>query len=371
MRTLVLAVSARKLAEIAKRAGADIVAADFFGDVDTRALAVWHRLPGGLETGIDGDALLAWARSLDGRFDGIVYGAGFERDPALLGKLAKIAPLLGNSPEVVATLKDPFGFAALLRRLGLPHPEISTVPRPGMHWLRKRRGGSGGTHISPVTASTPPVSAEHYFQVRATGEPISALFVANGRAARVLAFSVQWAAPTVTRPFRYGGCAGPATLIPTLAREIERACDAITAATGLVGLNSLDLLVSGETYTVLEVNPRPGATLDLFGELDGCSLWDCHLRSIRGDLPEPTDEQATGARAAMVVYADEAQDIPALFDWGTGVADIPEPESRIAAGMPICTVIATGPDAGSARAAVEERAAALLKRFPLSLRESA
>ncbi len=371
MRTLVLAISARKLAEIATRAGADVVLADFFGDVDTRAFGAWHRLPGALETGIDGEALLAWARSLDERFNGIVYGAGFERDPTLLEKLRQIAPLLGNPPEVVAALKDPFGFAALLQRLGLPHPEITAVVPSGMEWLRKRRGGSGGTHIVPVTASRATANPEHYFQIRAAGEPISALFVANHRESRVLGFSSQWTAPTPARPFRYGGCAGPARLPPRLALEIERACHAITAAAGLVGLNSLDVLVADETYTILEVNPRPGASLDLFGDLEGQSLWDCHVRSIRGELPKSANRRATSARAAMVAYADEARDIPASFDWGAEVADIPEPETHIAAGMPICTVMSSGPDAESARAIVERRAAALLERLPVSLRESA
>jgi uncharacterized protein len=372
MPTLILAISARKLAEIARRVGAEIVVADLFGDVDTRALAPWHPLPGSLETGVDGDALLAWVRGLDQRFDGIVYGSGFEREPALLGGLSAIAPLLGNPPEAVAAMKDPFGFAALMKRLGLPHPEIAKAPGSGAEWLRKRRGGSGGTHISPATAGTASVGPQYYFQARMAGEPVSALFVANGRTSRVLGFSLQWTAPTPARPFRYGGCAGPVSLVPRLTRGINRACNAITAAAGLVGLNSLDLLVTGETYTILEVNPRPGATLDLFDDLDGRSLWDCHLRGVCGDpLPEATKTQATRARAATVVYADLSRDIPVGFDWGDGIADIPEPGSHIATSMPICTVKATGPDLATARTAVEQRAAALLARLPLSLRESA
>lgn len=371
MRTLVLAISGRKLAQAARRAGADVVVADFFGDVDTRSLAPWHRLPGTLEDGVNGNELLEWADSVDERFGGIVYGAGFEQDPTLLHQLAKIAPLIGNPPDVVTAVKDPFGFAALLRRLGLPHPEVAASPRPGTRWLRKRRGGSGGTHIEPVTARSAPVDASHYFQASAPGEPISALFVASGRGSRVLGLSAQWAAPTPTRPFRFGGCAGPVRLPPGLAREIECACEAITAATGLVGLNSLDMLVTDDAYTILEVNPRPGATLDLHDDLEWRSLWEIHVRGVQGELKAPTTTTASGARAALIVYADEPRCIPASFDWGAEVADIPAPNSHIPAGMPICTVLGIGADACAARVEAETQAAALLSRLPPLLQMSA
>jgi len=371
MPILILALSGRALAQAARRAGADVVVADLFGDVDTRSLAPWHRLPGSLEAGIDGGGLLALVRGLGERVDGIVHGAGFEADPALLGELARVARVIGNPSTVVAAVKDPFRFAGLLRGLDLPHPEVAASPRRGNRWLRKLRGGSGGTHIERVTAAMVAADGDHYFQAVAPGEPVSALFAANGRAARVIGLSRQWAAATSTRPFRYGGCAGPVPLAPKLATDIERACHAITGATGLVGLNSLDMLVTGDAFTILEVNPRPGATLDLFDSPSRPSLWDCHVNGVRGELPAPAAASAAGARAAMVLYADQARHVPATLIWGSGIADIPVPESHIPAGAPVCTVITAGPDAGAARALAEERAAALLTRLPPSLKRSA
>ena len=371
MSILILAICGRRLAQSARRVGADIVVADLFGDVDTRSMAPWHQLPGSLESGVDGEELLEWARSLKERPSGIVYGAGFDGRPELLRALRQIAPLIGNPPEVVATIKDPFEFASLLRRLGLPHPEIAAAPRPGIPWLRKRRGGSGGTHIEAATAISTPATAAHYFQVAAAGSPISALFVANGSASRVLGLSSQWTAPAPGRPYRYGGCAGPVRVSPKLAVEIERTCHAITAASGLVGLNSLDMLVADDTFTILEINPRPGATLDVFDEPAGPSLWGCHLSGVRGDLPAPAVEHSPAARAAMVVYADQGRYVPAAFQWGEGIADIPAPENRISAGMPICTVITTGTDADAARTLAEQRASTIVDRLPLLLRQSA
>jgi uncharacterized protein len=369
MTTLVLAICGRRLAQAAKRAGAEIVVADLFGDVDTRSLAPWHQLPGSLEGGIDGKQLIDWAGSLKVRPGGIVYGAGFEGHPDLLRELGQIAPLVGNSPEVVAAIKDPFAFATLLKHLDLPHPEVAASPRPGTRWLRKRRGGSGGTHIAPATSAM--ASPGHYFQMESAGSAISALFVANGRAARVLGLSTQWTAPTLKSPYRYGGCAGPVRVAPKLAAEIERACLGITAESGLVGLNSLDMLVEAETFTILEVNPRPGATLDLFDDTVDATLWERHLAGVRGELPAAAAANSRGARAAMVVYADEPRRIPASLEWGAGIADIPSANSHISAGMPICTVMTAAGDAATARALAERRAAVILDRLPLALQQSA
>jgi predicted ATP-grasp superfamily ATP-dependent carboligase len=371
MAILILALSGRALAQAARRTGAEVVVADLFGDVDTRSLAPWHRLPGSLERGVDGAELLALVRALGERVDGIAYGAGFETDPALLAELARLAPLIGNPADVVAAVKDPFGFAGLLRCLGLPHPEVAASPQPGTRWLRKLRGGSGGTHIEHATAGSLATDGDRYFQALAPGNPASALFAANGRAARVIGLSAQWTDPTATLPFRYGGCTGPVHLAPKLAAEIEKACHAIAGAAGLVGLNSLDMLVTGDAFTILEVNPRPGATLDVFDTPSGPSLWECHVNAVRGDLPAHAAPSASGARAATVVYADQARHIPATFVRESGIADIPAPESRIPAAAPVCTVMATGPDAGAARALAEERAAALLARLPPLLQRSA
>src|SRR5260370_29625713 len=205
MAILILALSGRALAQAAKRARSEVVVADLFGDVDTRGLAQWHRLPGNLENGMAARELFVWLRALRQPIDGIVYGAGFEGDPTLLIELWRIARLIGNSSQVVAAIKDPFAFAELLRDLRLPHPEVCAVPRPDIHWLRKRRGGSGGSHIERVATSSIAVDAAHYIQAFAPGRPVSALFVANRREAHVIGFSVPWAAAIPVQPVPCGG----------------------------------------------------------------------------------------------------------------------------------------------------------------------
>jgi predicted ATP-grasp superfamily ATP-dependent carboligase len=266
-------------------------------------------------------------------------------------------PLLGNSAATVAAVKDPLGFAALLRRLSLPHPETrGQAPRSGA-WLIKRQGGAGGAHIAPSagSATAPPF----YAQRRLGGEALSALFVADGSRARVIGLTRQWCHPAAVAPFRYAGAAGPVRLTAPLAAAIAEASTAITAATGLVGLNSLDILHRGEDFDVLEVNPRPGATLDVFSALP---LWRWHCAGLAGRLDDVAP--ASGPpRAAEILYAPTPIVIPPGFSWPSWTADRSPAGTLVAAGEPLCTLFAAGRGIAALRAGLGRRAATLLRRL--------
>ena len=359
---LVVALSGRALASAARRAGERVVVLDAFADDDTRGLAQRAIALPRAATGLDEPALLAAATEFAPTVRGLVYGAGFEHDPTLLARLARKLPLLGNSPLTLALVKHPQRFAALLERLHLPHPAtILTPPANDRDWLRKRIGGSGGGHIAAASDAT--TAPGDYFQRRVAGKPLSALFVADGARACVLGLSEQWADAAADAPFRYGGCAGPVQLSAALAASIAAACDAITRAAGLVGLNSLDLLVANGTFHVIEINPRPGATIDIFDGPGARSLWRMHLAGVGGRLPPPLSRAPRAARAAAIVYAKRALSVPRAMTWPDWVVDRGGPGSRVAAGAPVCTVRAAAASAAAARRLAERRAGEILGRL--------
>jgi uncharacterized protein len=360
-RILVAALSGRALAAAAHRAGERVAVLDLFADDDTERFAArCVKLPPA-GAGFERAALLAAVETEAGAARGLVYGAGFEHDPALLAEMAQRMPLLGNTPETVAAVKDPRRLAELLARLGLPHPETRTTPpqRQDGAWLRKAAGGAGGWHIAVAEGAAPGC----YFQRRVPGRPLSALFAANGARARVLGFSEQWVAAAADAPFRYGGCAGPVTPSPALVAAVTAACDALTAATGLVGLNSLDLMVEDEDFHVIEINPRPGATLDLFdGDLP---LWHIHLDAVAGRLPAPGMPSAA-IRAAAILYAPETLAIPHDMAWPRWVSDRGPPGSCVPRGGPVCTVHAAGRSVAAARIMLARRSKELLARLTVA-----
>jgi predicted ATP-grasp superfamily ATP-dependent carboligase len=357
---LIAALSGRALAACARRGGYRPLVADLFGDIDTRELAEANeRVPGSLTRGFVQKALLASLdRLAEGRqVIGVVAGTGFEDRPNLLGSIAARHVLLGNAPGVVAAMKDPFRFAETCARAGVPHPEVRRDRPAGGPWLHKRAGGSGGVHVAASTRRTA-ARPDRYYQRRVAGEPISAAFLATGGACRVLGLSRQWPDPAPNRPFRYGGASRPAPVIATRATEIGDAVARLVSHTGLCGLNSADFLVRQDGFDLLEVNPRPGATLDI---IPGLNMFRLHIDACLGVLPDESPAWP-GAAAAATVYAQADICLPAGFAWPAWAADRQPPGEPVPRGAPLCTVLAEAADADTAERMVRDRATEILVR---------
>ncbi|UOK73253.1 ATP-grasp domain-containing protein [Ancylobacter polymorphus] len=352
---VLVGIAARGLAASARRAGLKPLVLDLFADEDTRALAARSvQLARRDGLALDPDDLFAQLGRHAGRDTPLVLGAGFEDSPDLVARLGARYRLAGSGAEAIAAVKQPFDFAEGLATLGIPHPRVFSGPAPnGVPTLEKRVGGSGGGHVRPSPQARGP---GWYLQERVDGRAVSALFLGNGRAARLLAFSEQWCAPAEGAPFRYGGCAGPLAPEPALVAEIDSALSRLTASVGLTGLASADLILGAGTWHLIEVNARPGATLDIFDAPPLPPLLRLHLDACAGELPDlPLLVAGAGVevRAAGVFYAPAPIEVrDALPHWA---ADRPAPGTRIAAGEPVCTVQATGRDLAEACAVLARR----------------
>ena len=386
---LIAAVSGRALAAAARRAGFVPLVADLFDDLDTREIAAGSiRVSGSLARGLAQRSLLdALNRLADGHStQGVVYGSGFEDRPGLLAAIARQHRLIGTPPETVARVKDPFAFAELCQRARVPHPETRRTRGARGTWLEKRVGAAGGAHVrptgkrlfasAPLMAGHPNVTGGHpnvmaglvpaisrrrpsvYFQRRVSGRAISALFVADGKGALVLGFSEQWADPAPGRPFRYGGAARPASVPTARSEQMVRAVKRLAFGSGVVGLCSADFLLRPDGFDLLEINPRPGATLDIFQD-DEHRLFRLHLDACRGRLPDRPPNFA-GAAAAAVVYAGNTIRLPRGFVWPDWTADRQPSGDDVPAGAPLCTVIAEAETACLARRLINQRVTGLL-----------
>jgi predicted ATP-grasp superfamily ATP-dependent carboligase len=351
-RFLIVAHSARLLAQSAARARLPVCTLDLFNDADTARFAlsseaVYPRA--GESQGFDRFDLLRRAVRLcpPSLCQGLVYGAGFEDDVETLGLLARGRELIGNSPELIARLKDPARFFDLLDRLAIAHPQtVLCRPRPGRGWLYKRRGATGGSHVVDAElADLDRVAEAGYFQRRAPGLSLSMLFLADGRRAEVIGISRQLTRGVGGRRYTYGGAVGPIDLPAAAFRTLNDALQALVAQTGLVGCNSLDFLLEDDRPAVLEVNPRPSATMDLYDRDWPDGLFDAHVRACRGSLPRATrSRRDRPARAHAIVYAGARLRIAPGTAFAAWCSDIPRPGSDVEVDAPVCTVHAEGVD---------------------------
>lgn len=360
---LIAAVSGRAIAQSARRAGLVPLVADFFADLDTQEAAhACRRLDGiahGFQWGSLSRALDALAAESPLPILGLVCGSGFEDRPELLRRVAERWPLIGNGAATVRRLKDPRGFFGTLDRLGIAHPATRHhAPARGTKgWLVKRIGGAGGSHIGTELRAR--IRGDLYYQEFVEGSPVSALFLANGKSARLLGFSEQWTAPSRGSPFRYGGAVRPARLAAPVKTAMWIAVERSVSAFGIKGLASADFMVAGNAPLLLEINPRPGATLDIF-DGDEAPLLGLHIDAVlRGRLP-PRMSSRPGAMAAAIVFAPRRLAVPLTMAWPPWTADKAKPGEIIDKERPICTVWARAGTPARAKSLVEARTKTVL-----------
>jgi predicted ATP-grasp superfamily ATP-dependent carboligase len=374
MTTLALvAISARVMAEAAARDGFDVVAIDLFGDADTRRVssAWWPAGEAGVLR-IDGPLVLGALQELAQRADvaGWVPGSGCEGQPELLAAGAALLPLIGTAPPAVQRTRDPLAFFGFLAAQGIAHPEVrSTAPADADGWLVKDAHGCGGWHIRHAAARHhEQADAHHYFQRRAHGTPMSATFCANGSEAVLLGFNEIIVRAFGVRPFVYCGVVGPVPLAETPARQVTRVIRLLTAEMVLQGLCSLDFMLDGDEVQVLEVNPRPPASMALYGQRPTAGLMVAHVDAcLHGRLPalRPAEPAQAPVHGSAIVFAprplqlDDAAAL-GLQNW-PDCHDLPAAGTHIDRGDPLCSLSASGHSAAQIQVRLNEGRQALLK----------
>jgi predicted ATP-grasp superfamily ATP-dependent carboligase len=345
------------LADLAVRDGHRVVAFDCFGDLDLRRSASGVVALPGLTALVDAAAEVAAC--------GVVYGASFENHPALVARLGERHALLGNTAQTLRAVRDPQRLAAALRDAGLMYPRtFAAAPdeRSG-RWLRKPLRGGGGTRVRAWRGGALPAAT--VLQERIDGVPCSVAAVGDGAEAVVLGLTEQLIGRRAfgVRGYRWCGNVVPPRLAAgerdALLGDARAICSCVAGAFALRGLFGVDVIWDGERAWTLEVNPRPTASLEAIEAAHGVGAFAAHLQACAGELPR-VEVGRGGAAGKAVLFATEDVIIGDSVRWlERGVRDVPHPGERIAAGHPICTVVAEGATPEDALAGLEEEAARL------------
>jgi uncharacterized protein len=350
-RILVVAISARMLAQLAVADGYEVVALDRFGDVDLRAIAA-------TETAADNDALVALADEIDA--DAVVYGAGLENRPELVARLADGRELLGTPAERLPCVRDPWAVAAAAAAAGARAPETRGPDEGAARadgWLRKPRAGGGGRGIRRWAGGR--LRADEIRQRHVLGMSCSAVAIGDGRHAVVLGLTeqlhhgrYQWTG-NVTPPRL------PAAELAELDARLRAVCAEVASRFAVRGAFGVDGIWDGHDLWVLEVNPRPTASLELFGT----GAFAAHVRGARGVsvLTSGPPAPSMCAKVKLVLFADRDLRAPDPDWWPTGlVRDIPYRGEPLRRGSPVCTLYSATADPIE----LARRGAALLAMLP-------
>jgi predicted ATP-grasp superfamily ATP-dependent carboligase len=373
--------SVRGLARSAARAGWRIHAADLFGDRDLRDVVASFAAAGGGPTPYPDHLATAVAAFPEGPW---CYTGALENHPDLVDRIAAARRLAGNAGRALRAVRDPAVLGPAVRAAGLDYPATFATP-DGLptdgSFLLKPRASAGGRGIVPWRAADPPGRLDaHVWQRHVAGKAWAAAFVCTPPSARCWGVTRQlvgrgWCH---ARAFAYCGSieVPPAHVPRALAAACARLSRALVDVFGLVGLVGVDLVIdaAGRVH-VIEVNPRPSASMELTERSTGVPHAAVHLAAcgVAAAPPRRSDGAAAGTWGKAVLFAAHDTRIDPAVDAALGaaalrwsradgwpaLADLPPPGTRVAAGRPLLTLFARATDGVATARALRRRAAAL------------
>lgn len=349
---LIVSGNARAIAQSCVGAGWTCDVIHPFADTDTVALAQHAVRSSFDERGFDQD-LPARIAALNGRWHGVVTGSGFEQRPELLDELRKFAPLAGNDAATVRRCKTPQRIAEGLQAVGVPFAPVRIDGVADAGWLIKSVGGCGGTHVRPAHQgeTIPPGS---YAQRRIDGDAASVLFLADGVRGRVIGVSRQRPG-SVAGPFAWCEAVSDLPLDDAQGVAIARDVDAMVSEFGLRGLNGADLVMGSGFHVIVEINPRPTATMALYESRVQGGLFAAHVAACTTGMDGLVAVPDDTVRGMRIVYAPARIVIAAGVLWPAWCTDRPAAGSVVPEAAPLCTVHATAMDAGEVTSLLRER----------------
>jgi predicted ATP-grasp superfamily ATP-dependent carboligase len=342
MDLLILGASARAAAFSAMRIGLQPICADLFADADLAAHCPAHRVaPGDYP-----DGLATFAETLPST--PWLYTGALENRPDLVDRISQRHPLLGNPGAVLRRVRDPILLARLALEAGLEPPKVALdpldIPRDGS-WLVKPLDSAGGKGIREYRGVP---RRDCYYQKRVEGTPMSAIFVADRTAARLLGLTRQFiGSPRST--FAYIGTIAPWDWPISVERvgTLERLGTRLTATCGLRGLFGVDFLNTGASLTPVEVNPRYTAAIEALEWALGRSLLAEHLAVFGLGASSAHPPPAANYIAKQILFAGKAGTVRLLpFESDPSafpeIADVPAPGTHYQPGEPLLTVFGRG-----------------------------
>ncbi len=327
MKLLIIAASARALAQSAKRAGFEPIAVDAFADRDLRASVSHFRKVRWQER-----MVLQAAYRLQRQTGASLwlYGGGVENFPNLVARLSRKAVLLGNSAHRLRAIASFPRLAGTFRRLQIPFPQMASRGR-FPRWLYKIES-AGGMGVLRYAARK-----GGYWQRRLVGRVYTLAFLSGGRRLFWWALHALETRALGKHPALFQALYGPVPLPSALKRQARWIAQRLVRRLRLKGWNSLDLILHRGRLYLIDLNPRPGAAINLWEEWFPQGTVAAHIQAISGR--EVVPDEPSEMRGYGVVWSRKRLEVPE--HWPDGAVDIPA-QKTIPSRQPVCGIILRG-----------------------------
>jgi len=340
---LVIAFNARPIANSAKRANYNVLAVDFFGDLDLRSTAE-HVFS------------VLWQRK-----EFLLIGSGFDDKPKIWEQLNKIAPILGNTPEII-NRSDRLHIYKIASKLGIECPQtMEAKEEEEAHEIAKNMGypvvlttprSAGGLFVKLITNKDELHKA--YQEVKGSGKRIliqefiqgidaSCSVLGTGKDCQAIAVTEQLIGKSelgVSIPFGYCGNIVPLKNSVTVIETMKSVSEELGSKLGLKGSNGFDFVIKDDQPFLIELNPRFQGSLECIEAVTSSNLVHLHIEACKGYLPERPLE-AKGYAVKMILYAKHRTFVPNLSQL-PHIVDVPVEGIILEPSNPVCTVFITG-----------------------------
>lgn len=360
------------LASSAKRAGYEVYAADYFGDLDLQRTCIKYesiiqqkpaKSCGYFQLNFKPEAFLRLTKSLlqENEIDALLLSSGLDDYFDVLCELNDLVPILGNSPQTLKNVREKPKFFEELKRLGIPHPETAMVTAVteakkmaaeiGYPVVIKPSRGFGGIGIR-IAKSPRELKREFQevlmyddnilIQKHVIGAHASISFLASHNVVKILTINEQLIGVPYTfqsQPFEYCGNIVPFHSVNPISQKCKHITTKIALHFGLIGSNGIDLVISKNNVPyVIEINPRFQGTLECVERVLKINLVRAHINAcIHGSLPTLQKKNLIFS-TRLILFAPKPVIVPDLTIFKE-VKDIPFPKTIIEKGEPLCSIV--------------------------------
>ena len=387
---IIVGFSARAAAQCAHRAGFQTIVVDYCADRDLLAYCHVYR---SLE-----DA--GWVDWIEECYPGIpmLLAGGMEHRPNAVQACQQRSNRGGCTGTQLVAMRCLENWQRWALASGLEWPftwiksdGIEDLPskRPTDRWLIKSTHGAGGMGIAEWNPHDTSFHIESvlqnpnlYIQQYRRGEPLGVTMLSSEYGSVVV--GVASSLGRSTQPFMpkytYRGSIGPVSLHADQLARLQQFAATVASDTGFVGLWQADFLLDDRELTLLEINPRWSASMEILDAMYDVRLVALHCacctRSITIDEWKEVAKKFSSqllmpckrSMGKIVMYAKETllvdnrqSDSWWMDRWqadsdssGFRYADIPRAGTKIEAGQPIMTCIATGSSLQNVRSQFEK-----------------
>lgn len=370
---IIVGASARAAAASALRAGLSPWCADLFADRDLQAIAPAYACAhGSYPMGL---VALVKAAKLPASTPVLLTGAMENHLPAV-SALQAMHPIFG--PDVAQikqlrvisrqchdmTLPAIAGLRWPVTRSAAGSSLINTV---GRGWMLKPQDSAGGVAVRKrrLWSRTRPNELRQQF---IQGRSIGAVFRSTNNQApgsstcQLLGVSTQIIGDKhfASKGYRYVGSIGPLPMTPRQNHALQSLGNWLVAMSPFTGIFGVDLILDaqGDLWPI-EINPRYTASVEVLEKA-------CHFAALNPHSNPMTPQlSATCIVGKAYVFAKRSTLAPDLYDGfdPSVIADVPEIDSPLSKGHPICTLYATAVSHEACLEKLREQAGTLYTRL--------